>query len=288
MAKSTVTIAIPVYNGEKYIGEALESIVNQTVKVDQITVCDNCSTDGTRDVLEKFKKKHPDFNIDIIVNESNLGYQRNFNKCMELAQTDYLILLAADDRLKKNIVEIERDFLDKHHEYAIAGSYADSIDEHSQLIKEHEKREDQFYQKGEIMEFLEHNRLYLLPSAVLLRMEYIRKTGYWDLFIGPDERYWPKLLQRYSIAILGKTLADRREHLDQTAVKDYASKYHDVILSLKENVKVASIESTPERRSKTRKLIKKQNSSSSMMMGNLVIRQRGENWIGIKYWFFGI
>lgn len=286
--KSSVTIAIPVFNGEKYIGEALDSIVSQTLKVDQITICDNCSTDNTLDIIKKFRKEHSDFNISIIENETNLGYQRNFNKCMELTETDYLILLAADDRLKKDIVKVEKEFLDKNKEYAIIGSYADRIDENGTLFMKHEKREDQFYHKGEILEFLQQNRLYLVPSAVLLRMDCIRETGYWDLFSGPDERYWPKLLKKYSIAIHGESLVERREHLDQTAVKDYASKYHDVIISLKENLTVASLESTPERRKKTRKLIQKQNSSSSLMMGNLVIRQRGKLWIGIKYWRFGI
>ena len=76
--------------------------------------------------------------------------------------------------------------------------------------------------------------------------------------------------------------------MDQTAVKDYVRKYNDVIISLKENLKVANLESTPKRKKEARKLIRKQNSSSSLMMGNLVIRKRGKVWIGIRYWKFGI
>jgi glycosyltransferase involved in cell wall biosynthesis len=286
--KGTVTIAIPVYNGEKYIAEALQSIVNQSVKVDQITICDNCSTDGTMEIAGKFKKDHPDFNVDIVRNDSNLGYQRNFNKCMELAKTDYVLLLAADDLLKKEIVEVESNFLDEHPDFAFVATYSDGIGPDGELIHRHKPKEDQLFEKGQILEFLERNRLYIVPSAVMLRTRCIRETGYWDLHIGPDERYWPKLLQKYSIAILGTALVKRREHPGQTAVKDYKTKYAEVISSLKENLTVAELENTPGRRSRTLELISNQNSSSSMMMGNLVIKQYDDLWTGLKYFLYSV
>ena len=286
--KGSVTIAIPVYNGEKYLAEALQSVIDQTVKVDQILICDNCSTDGTVALAEGFKKKHGEFNFDIVRNESNLGYQRNFNKCMELAKTDYVLLLAADDILKENIIEIERNFLDEHPDFAFVASHSDSIDEHGNLLVSHTKKEDQFFHKGQILEFLRNNRLYIVPSAVLLRTECIRKTGYWDLYVGPDERYWPKILQKYSIGILGDALVERRDHADQTAVKDYAAKFQQVMVSLRENLKVADYEKSPQRRAETKKLIQYQNSSSSLMMGNLVIKHYKAYWIGLKYLVFSV
>jgi glycosyltransferase involved in cell wall biosynthesis len=286
--KTKVTVAIPVFNGEKYIREALQSIVDQTIKVDNITICDNCSTDNTVDIVQRFKDTHKDFKIDIYVNESNLGYHRNFNKCMELASTDYLLLLSADDRLKNNTIEIAKTFLDKNPDYAFVAGYADNIDSKSKIIHKHEDKQDQFYKKGEILEFLQHNRLFLIISSILLRVESIRKIGYWDLYIGPDERYWPKVIKQYPIAILNNCLTDRRSHLEQTGTKDYIEKYHDVVLSLKKNLAISAHESTSDRKKQVYNLIRKQNSESALMMGNLAITQQKQLWVGIKFWAFAV
>ena len=286
--KGTVTIAIPVYNGEKYLAKALQSVVEQSVRVDRIMICDNCSTDSTLDIAETFKNDHKDIQFEIIRNESNLGYQRNFNRCMELTKTDYVLLLAADDVLKQNIIEIEKGFLDSNPEYAFVAAYSDSIDESGELLLKHTIKEDQFFEKGQILEFLQRNRLYIVPSAVLLRTSCIREIGLWDLYIGPDERYWPKVLRKYPIAILGDALVDRRDHAGQTAVRDYEAKFPQVLVSLKENLKIAAYESTPKRKTETKKLIKKQNSSSSLMMGNLVIKHYEAYWVGFKYLIYSV
>ncbi len=286
--RGSVTIAIPVFNGERYLADALQSVVDQTEKVDRIMICDNCSTDGTLDIANKFKEAHPEIQFDIVCNEANLGYQRNFNRCMELSKTDYVLLLAADDVLKENLIEIEKGFLEQNPEYAFVAAYSDSIDEEGEILLRHQKREDQFFQKGQILEFLQRNRLYIVPSAVLLRTSCIHDIGLWDHLIGPDERYWPKILQKYPIAILGDALVDRRDHADQTAVKDYEAKFSQVMLSLRENLKVADYESNSKRRAITKKLIKSQNSSSSLMMGNLVIKHYEAHWIGFKYLTYSI
>jgi glycosyltransferase involved in cell wall biosynthesis len=287
-SNNKITVAIPVYNGRKYILEALQSIVNQTVKVDNIIVCDNKSTDDTKEIVNDFFSKQKDINCKLHVNESNLGYQRNFNRCMEICQTEYLLLLAADDRLKPKTIEVLKNFMDNNPEYALAGGYADSIDEQGKTIFSHKDPIDLYYKKGEILEFLQQNRLFLIPSSVLMRMAYIREVGFWDLLLGPDERYWPKVIQHYPIAILKDCIVERRLHNEQTAIKDYVGKFSDVIKSLKENLLVANYESTPERIKSTKKLIYKQNSSSSLMMGNLVIKYFDEYKIGFKYLMFSV
>ncbi len=286
--KQKITVAIPVYNGQKYILEALQSIVDQTQKVDDIIVCDNKSTDNTVNIVKDFFHKHTNFNCLLHQNPTNLGYQKNFNKCMELTDSGYLLLLAADDRLKYNTIEVSKNFLDQNNEYALTGGYADTIDKFGDIIEKHETKSDQHFRKGEILEFLKLNRLYLIPSSVLIRIEFIKKVGFWDLYLGPDERYWPRVIQQYPIAILSNCLVDRRVHNEQTAIIDYAKKFQEVIKSLKENLKVALLENNPERERNTKRLIRQQNSSSSFMMGNLVIKQYSEYGKGIKYLLFGI
>ena len=227
-----ITVAIPVYNGARYIGKALQSIVDQTHKVGNIIVCDNQSTDNTTKIVEDFFAQHKDINGLLHRNPTNLGYQKNFNKCMELCQTDFLLLLSSDDVLKNYAIQNQIDFLSQNPDYAVVGGWADNIDENGNVINSSKNAEDQFYKKGDVLEFVENHGLFLHPSTVLMRMPDIRKIGFWDEYLGPDERFWPKVLQNYAIAILGKSLVNRRIHLGQTARLDYVSKYKDLILIL--------------------------------------------------------
>ena len=287
-AKQKITVAIPVYNGRKYILEALQSIVDQTQKVDNILVCDNQSTDDTVQIVEDFFSKHTNFNCRLHKNPTNLGYQRNFNKCMELCETEFLLLLSSDDILKSYTIEKHFDYLNKNEGYAVVGGWADNINEKGEIINKSELKNPQYYKKGEVLEFVENHGLFLHPSTVLLRTSNLREIGFWDEYLGPDERFWPRVLQKYAIAILGESFVNRRIHLGQTARLDYVSKYKDLILSFKANLKITDLEKTPERRKQLSKVLREQVAASSIMMGSTVWRFYGKRNIAFKYWYNGI
>ena len=64
-----ISVALCTYNGENYIKEQLESIANQTLPVDEIVVCDDCSTDNTIQVVQTFAAQHQDIAFKIIIND---------------------------------------------------------------------------------------------------------------------------------------------------------------------------------------------------------------------------
>ena len=76
-----VDILMATYNGEKYIRPQIESILNQTFKDFNLIICDDCSTDNTYKILEEYQKK--DNRIQLIKNEKNLGYNKNFEKLLK-------------------------------------------------------------------------------------------------------------------------------------------------------------------------------------------------------------
>ncbi len=93
-----LTIAMPVYNRKDYFQEALESAINQTVKCN-IIVVDNCSPHNYfRDIC---KEK----GITYYRNETNIGMLQNFNRCFEIAKTEYVQTLQDDDILDPNYVK---------------------------------------------------------------------------------------------------------------------------------------------------------------------------------------
>ena len=69
-----ISVAMTTYNGARYIKEQLDSILNQSVPVDEIVIMDDCSTDETVEII----KSYQDRRINLTVNSTNQGYIRNF------------------------------------------------------------------------------------------------------------------------------------------------------------------------------------------------------------------
>lgn len=91
-----ISVALCTYNGEKFIREQIESILHQTMPVDEIVVCDDGSTDGTLDIIESYSSSGHS-QIRIYRNEKNLGPARNFQQALNLCQGDIIFLSDQDD-----------------------------------------------------------------------------------------------------------------------------------------------------------------------------------------------
>ena len=110
-----VSVCIPVYNGEKYIAETIQSVLAQTYSRIEILVQDNASTDDTWRMLQEFATKNSQLFIER--NEQNCGMAANWNLVINRARGDYIMLLSADDLLMPQFVEeclstFERDSVD--------------------------------------------------------------------------------------------------------------------------------------------------------------------------------
>lgn len=109
MAETTLTIAIPVLNGEKYIGKAVDSALSQSQSPDEILVVNNHSSDRTLEILEKYQSK-----IRVFTQERTLSMAKNWTSCFELASSDFVMMLHADDELFPNAVQLTREVLQKY------------------------------------------------------------------------------------------------------------------------------------------------------------------------------
>ena len=89
-----ISVVMATYNGEKYLEQQIQSILSQTIKPDEIIVCDDCSTDGTIAILEKYKQQSQ---LSYIVNPSRLGVIENFKKGVSLVAADNYISLSDQD-----------------------------------------------------------------------------------------------------------------------------------------------------------------------------------------------
>ncbi len=98
-----ISVAMATYNGEKHLNEQIDSILNQTLKVDEIIITDDNSSDKTVDILAKYARENSQ--IKFFVNEERLGFKKNFEKAISLCSGDFIALSDQDDIWLPNHIE---------------------------------------------------------------------------------------------------------------------------------------------------------------------------------------
>ena len=99
----TVTIGLPVFNGERYLGEAIESVLGQTYSDFELLIADNCSTDGTADICQTYVRS--DARVSYARWAKNQGAAANYNLVFSQARGSLFKWAAHDDRLRPQYLE---------------------------------------------------------------------------------------------------------------------------------------------------------------------------------------
>lgn len=118
MTNPLVTVLLPVYNGEKYLDDAIKSILNQSYTHFEFIIINDGSTDGS----EKIIKSYRDPRIKYIKNEKNFGLSHTLNKGLKLSLGTYIARMDADDMSYPSRLEKQVHFLNNHPDYGIVGS----------------------------------------------------------------------------------------------------------------------------------------------------------------------
>jgi len=129
MSDKLISIAMCTYNGEKYIQEQLDSILNQTYTNLEIIITDDRSSDNTLEIIKEYQEK--DARIKLYDNEKNLGFLKNFDKAISLCTGDYIALSDQDDIWKHNKLEY---FVQKIEDNILIYSDAIIIDKDSNEV----------------------------------------------------------------------------------------------------------------------------------------------------------
>lgn len=129
-----ISVALCTYNGELYIREQIQSILNQTMGVDEIVVCDDRSQDNTLTMVREIAKV-TDVQIRIYENEKSLGVKGNFKKAIELCDGDYVFLSDQDDYWLPNKVETTITWFAEHPDKSVVFTDAFLVDEKRKRYK---------------------------------------------------------------------------------------------------------------------------------------------------------
>ncbi len=121
-----VSIGVPVYNGEAHLEEALDSIAAQTWTHYEVVISDNASTDGTQAICGERARRDP--RIRYFRNDTNVGADRNYDRCFELSSGKYFMTLAHDDRLHRDYLASVLPVLESDPEVVFCHSRAYRVD----------------------------------------------------------------------------------------------------------------------------------------------------------------
>lgn len=132
--KPRVSIGMPVYNGEAFLKEAIDSILAQTFEDFELIISDNASTDGTQEICEAYAAA--DRRIRYYRNERNIGGARNFNRVFELATGEYFKWAAHDDICAPEFLKRCVDVLEQNPSVVLCYAKIKHVDEHGIVLDE--------------------------------------------------------------------------------------------------------------------------------------------------------
>lgn len=115
-----VTIVIPVYNSEKYIGRCLDSIINQTYNDVDVLVINDGSKDKSKEVVEKYQSKYANIKL---INQENIGVAKTRNKAIRLSKTKYIMFIDNDDYIDRDYIETYINKIEQTNSDIVMGGY---------------------------------------------------------------------------------------------------------------------------------------------------------------------
>ena len=229
-----VSFAIPVRNGEKFIGKLLDSILAQTFQDFEIVISDNVSTDRTLEILAEYSARDP--RIRYFQNESNIGQIENFNRVFDLTCGKYVRWIGCDDWLEPEYTEDSVNALDSHPEWIGVTTY---------IVMHHENGPEQrFEYKGERLEsedisrrfsrlmwLLSKGLMYMSLLSAMLRRDALVRVGGFGIEPDTDFVMCARLVLDGSFGHVPEHHVNRRRPLVTPAVSlqeryEQARRYH--------------------------------------------------------------
>ena len=199
MSQPLFTVLMPVYNGEKYLREAIDSILKQTLTNFEFLIIDDGSKDSTFQIINSYN----DPRIRFVKNETNLGISKTLNRGIEMASSEFIARMDADDISYPTRLQKQYDYLIKHPDCALLSTWAKMITEHNEHIRTEKYRSRLHYYNLTFECWMYHPTVVFTKSAA-------KDVGMYSIPYAEDfELFW-QLSRKYKIACLEEVLVDYR------------------------------------------------------------------------------
>lgn len=204
--QSRVSVLMSVYNGERYLREAVESILNQTFGDFEFIIVNDGSTDRTAEILRGFD----DERMILIDNPHNIGLTRSLNKGLRMARGEYIARMDADDISLPMRLERQAIFLDDHREVGLVGSFYYEIAGDGREVGIIEL----YSENDEIQKHL-LERNYFCHGTTVFRRSCLEEVGFYreEFKTAQDYDLWLRIAEKFEVANLTEPLYMRRFNL---------------------------------------------------------------------------
>lgn len=223
MKKELVSVIMPAYNAEKYIGMSIESVMKQTYENVELIVVDDASTDNTLEIIRQYASAWHD-RIRISVRQQNGGTAAALNDAIELAEGSYICWLSADDLYCEDMVESEVEYLKQNTNCDAVFSRCAYIDENNCFEGELDypaEFKDLFATGtgGIIMRLLLGN--FWHGCSILAKAECFKREERFNVAYkgAQDYDFWLRMAADYDIGYLDKVNVLSRNHSEQGSRK---------------------------------------------------------------------
>lgn len=181
-----ISVVLPSFNGEKYLGESIESVRSQKFKDWELIIVDDCSTDSTPDIAEEYAKK--DSRIVVHHNKENLKLPASLNVGFHMARGNYLTWTSDDNLYLSYALEDMHTYLEAHPNEAMVCADEMFIDADKRFAREHPRYDD----KSILLDSM-------LGACFLYRRDVLKTVGDYDesLFCAEDYDYWLRIIKCY-------------------------------------------------------------------------------------------
>lgn len=210
MNEVLVSVVLPIFNGEKFLTESINSILNQSFKKFELIVINDGSTDNSYEYIKKFK----DTRLLILNNDKNIGLSNSLNKGILVAKGKYIARMDQDDISHINRLKIQFNFMEKNKNIGLCGSNIEYIGDIKKIAT------NLYCKSSEIKSnFLFQNSI--IHPTVFIKRELILKHNLFYNNIKDAEDYdlWSRCIDILEFANIKKILLYYREHNLKTSVK---------------------------------------------------------------------
>jgi len=204
-----VSVGVPVYNGEAYLAEALDSVLEQSFCDFEVIISDNGSTDRTEEICRAYAARDP--RITYLRHEKNRGVSWNYDTAFEHGRGEYFQWLAYDDKLAPDFLAKCVDALDRNPEAVLCQSLIDVIDENGKTIGLYDSgvigtRPSEVFSKAVLKAHWCTELLGLIKSSAL------RNRSPYGQYHGSDEVLLAELALQGAFLRIPEPLFKNREH----------------------------------------------------------------------------
>lgn len=207
-----VSIGLPVYNGENYVGTAIEALLAQSYGDFELIICDNASTDGTEEICRAAAAR--DTRVRYHRNEKNLGAAPNFNLCVSLSSGRYFKWAAHDDVCKPDYLARCCAVLDSDESVVACHSRTDFIDDAGEVVLNYDLEDDRFSDPDPVRRYAEAivEEHFCVTVFAVIRREVLLNTTLIASYIGSDRNLIAQIALQGRIVHVPERLFLSRDH----------------------------------------------------------------------------